>query len=139
MANLQVKIERTNQKVHFNGVSESNQDISIPFDFAPPIGDGKGFAGLELLLMSFVGCVSTAIVFLIGRLGKSVSSYTAEAEGIRTEQPLGLKEISMKIHIKSDDITETDMENAIKQAETISPVWQAVKNNITVHIYFDLL
>ena len=31
------------------------------------------------------------------------------------------------------------METVIKQAEAISPVWQAVKNNITVKMSFELL
>lgn len=139
MANLIIEIKRTNQKVHFEGVSEANPGISIPFDFAPPLGDGNGFAGLELLLMSFTGCVSTTVVFLLGRMGKSISSYTARVEGIRSERPLSLREIHFHIQIESGDITDTDMEDAIKQAEAISPVWLAVKNNITVEITFELL
>ncbi len=138
MSNLLIKIKKTNQKVHFEGVSDGNPDIVIPFDYAPPLGDGQGFGGLELLLMSFTGCVSTTVVFLLGRAGKHIASYTAEAEGIRSEQPLALKEIHFNICIESDDITETDMENVIKQAENISPVWQAVKNNITVKTTFKL-
>lgn len=46
MSNLLVEIKRTNQKVHFEGVSADNPAITIPFDFTPPIGDGNGFAGL---------------------------------------------------------------------------------------------
>jgi uncharacterized OsmC-like protein len=139
MANLLINVKRTNEKVHFEGVSIANPDIVIPFDYAPPLGDGNGFGGLELLLMSFSGCVSTTIVFLLERSGKHISSYTAAVEGIRSEQPLALKEIHFNLHIESNDITETDMENAIKQAEAISPVWQAVKNNITVKMAFELL
>ena len=68
MADLNVEITRTNRKVHFEGVSDANPERRIPFDFAPPLGDGNGFAGLELLLMSFAGCVSTTVVFLLGRM-----------------------------------------------------------------------
>ena len=100
MANLFVNVKRTNQKVHFEGVSTVNPDTVIPFDFAPPLGDGQGFGGLELLLMSFTGCVSTTLVFLLGRSGKHISSYTAAAEGIRSEQPLALKEIHFILHIE---------------------------------------
>jgi Predicted redox protein, regulator of disulfide bond formation len=138
MANLSVEIKRTNQKVHFEGVSKDNPGVSIPFDFAPPIGDGNGFAGLELLLMSFAGCVSTTVIFLLGRAGKHVESYTANAEGVRREQPLSLSEIHLHISIKSDDVTGSDIENALKQAEAISPVWLAVKNNVTVKTTYDL-
>ena len=138
MANLAVEVKRTNEKVHFEGVSEANPGISIPFDFAPPLGDGDGFAGLELLLMSFAGCVSTTVVFLLGRCGKHISSYTAKAEGIRRERPLSLSEIHFHIQIASEDISDTELEDVIKQAEAVSPVWQAVKNNITVKTTFAL-
>jgi uncharacterized OsmC-like protein len=80
MDNLIVNIHRTNQKVHFEAISDRNPGRVIPFDYAPPVGDGDGFAGLELLLASFAGCVSTTIVFLLGRMGKQVSSYDARAE-----------------------------------------------------------
>lgn len=139
MANLVVHIKRTNQKVHFEGVSEANPSTFIPFDYAPPVGDGNGFAGLELLLMSFAGCVSTSVVFLLGRLGKHISSYTATAEGVRRERPLSLSDIHFHIQIESEDITSTDMEAVILQAEAISPVWLAVKNNVTVETTFTLL
>ena len=138
MANLVVKVKRTDNKVHFEGLSDTNPGIAIPLDYSPPLGNGNGFAGLEILLISFAGCVSTTVVFLLGRLGKHISSYTASAEGIRTEHPLMLKEIRFHICIESEDITDTDMENVIKQAEAISPVWLAVKNNITVETTFEL-
>ena len=77
MANLVVKVKRTDNQVHFEGVSDTNTGIVIPFDYAPPLGNGHGFAGLEILLISFVGCVSTTVVFLLGRLGKHISSYIA--------------------------------------------------------------
>lgn len=138
MANLSVELKRTNEKVHFEGVSEANPGFSIPFDFAPPIGDGDGFAGLELLLMSFTGCVSTTVVFLLGRMGRHIISYSAKAEGIRNEQPLSLNKINLHILLQSEDITAADMEMVIKQAESISPVWLAVKNNVTVEITFEI-
>lgn len=138
MANLVVRVERTDNKVHFIGVSDANPSIEIPFDFAPPLGTGCGFAGLEVLLASFSGCVSTTLVFLLNRLGKHILSFTASAEGIRTERPLSLKEIVFHICIESEDITDTDMETVIKQAEVVSPVWQAVKNNITVKTTFEI-
>jgi len=139
MANLSVEIKRTNQKVHFEGVSDLNPGISIPFDFAPPLGDGAGFGGLELLLMSFAGCASTTIVFLLGRAGKQLTAYSATAEGTRTERPLSLSEIHLHMRIESEDITAADMETALAQAEAMAPVWQALKNNVAIKISFELL
>jgi len=139
MANLVVEVKKTDDKVHFEGVSDTDRSIAIPFDFAPPLGTGQGFAGLEILLMSFAGCVSTTIVFVLARSAKHVTSYSASAEGVRSEHPLLLKTIHFHIRLESEDITENDMENAIKQAEALSPVWQAVKNNVSIETTFVLL
>lgn len=139
MTNLTVSVKRTNQKLHFEGVSVNNPDISIPFDFTPPLGDGCGFAGLELLLMSFTGCVSTTVIFLLQRMDKHIESYSASAEGVRSEHPLALKEIHLTIHIKSEDITDSDMKNVIKQTEIFSPVWQAIKNNVNAEVTYELI
>ena len=138
MADLVVKVKRTDNKVHFVGVSDTSPGTEISFDYAPPLGTGCGFAGLELLLMSFAGCVSTTVVFLLGRAQKHISSYTASARGIRTEHPVALKEIHFCICIESEDITQADMETVIKQAQAVSPVWQAIKNNIDVKTTFEL-
>lgn len=138
MDNLFVTVTRTDLKVHFEGVSKDNEDFSVPFDFTPPIGEGKGFAGLEMLLMTLAGCISTSLVFLLGRAGKHINSFSATAEGIRGEHPMTLKEVRMTVKIKSDDISASDMETAIRQAEEVAPVWQAVKNNVLVKIDFEL-
>lgn len=137
MENLVVRMKRTDKKVHFEGISGLNPDILIPMDFAP-YGDGKGLAGLEALLISFSGCVSTAIVLLLGRLGKHITDYEVTAEGIRNEQPLYLKEILFHVNVKSNDVTEADMQAVLKQAEAISPVWLAIKNNVAVKTTFEL-
>ena len=139
MANLFVEIKKTDEKVHFKAVSNSNPSIAIPFDYAPPLGNGQGFAGLEILLMGFAGCVSTTVVFVLGRLGKHIASFSASAEGIRRERPLSLEKIHLHLCIGSDDIEAVDMENVMKQTEALSPVWQAVKNNVTIVTTFKLL
>ena len=138
MADLNVEITRTNRKVHFEGVSDANPERRIPFDFAPPLGDGNGFAGLELLLMSFAGCVSTTVVFLLGRMGKMVGAYQASAQGVRREQPLSLAKIHLHLQLEVEQGTDAEMEAVLKQAEALSPVWQAVKNNIAVTVTYTL-
>ena len=88
--------------------------------------------------MTLAGCISTSLVFLLGRAGKHIESFCATAEGIRSERPMTLKEVRMAVKIKSDDVSQSDMETAIRQAEVMAPVWQAVKNNILVKIDFEL-
>lgn len=138
MSNLLVEIKRINQKVHFEGVSVDNPNITIPFDFAPPYGDGQGFGGLELLLMSFAGCVSTAIVVLLNRTGKHITSYSAKFEGFRTEKPLSLSAIKFHISVGSEDLTNEDVEGVIKAAADLSPVWLAVKHNVAVESSYEI-
>jgi putative redox protein len=67
----QVTVTLTNNKLQFTGISPSNPDRLITFDYKPPIGDGDGYNGLELLLMSLAGCSSTAIVFLLRKMEKT--------------------------------------------------------------------
>ena len=83
----EVRVNLINDRVKFTGVSVSNPDSPIAFDYKPPIGDGEGYNGLELLLMSLGGCSATAVVFLLRKMGKTVSGLEVKAKGIRTEQP----------------------------------------------------
>lgn len=128
----EVTVCLTNQKVQFTGVSNSNPDRPIAFDYVPPLGDGQGYKGLELLLMSFAGCVSTAIVVLLRRMGKNITGFKMNVAGIRREQPLSLQKICFEVVLESKDAVESDIEAVIKQAEAISPVWITLKNSVEV-------
>ena len=83
----EVTVSLTNDKVQFTGVSKSNPDRPIAFDYKAPIGDGQGYNGLELLLMSLAGCSSTAVVYLLRKMGKNVSGMKVNAKGVRRSQP----------------------------------------------------
>lgn len=130
----EVTVHLTNQKVQFIGVSKSNPDRSITFDFIPPIGDGQGYNGLELLLMSLSGCVATAIVYLLRRMGKTISGLEVNAKGIRREQPpIKFERIFLEFTLNSKDTKDVDIQKAIQLAEqSVSPVWQMIKSNVEV-------
>ena len=83
----EISVHLTNERVQFSGISKSNPNRPIAFDYTPPIGDGEGYNGLELLLMSFAGCSSTAIVYLLRKMGKHVAGFEVHAKGLRREQP----------------------------------------------------
>lgn len=88
---LEVTVELMNEKVRFLGMSQANPDHPIIFDFAPPLGDGQGYTGLELLLLSFAGCSATTILYLLRRMGKSISRLTAIVNGMTGQTaPSGL-------------------------------------------------
>ena len=139
MENIAVDLKRTSGNVHFETVSADHPALSIPFDFTPPLGSGEGLSGLEALVMTFSGCVSTAIVALTLRLGKHIGSYAVKAEGERAEQPLSLQKIFFHIELTSRDITADDMDWVLKQAEAISPVWLAIKGNVVVETSYQIL
>jgi putative redox protein len=139
MDSLCVDFKLINRKVQFSAVSRLSPERPLTMDYVPPVGDGQGFAGLELLLISFCGCVSTAVVALLRRMGKNVIAYEGTAEGLRQENPLSLKKIIFSIQVTSDDIGKEDLEKVLQIAATISPVWLAVRGNVEVETAFELL
>ena len=138
MENIVVDLKRTAGNVHFEVVSADHPQISVPFDFHPPLGTGDGFSGLEALVMTFSGCVSTGVVGLLRRLGRQVSGYSVHAEGERNEQPLTLRKILFHVMIQSPDVTDADMQHVLHQAEMISPVWIAIRGNVEVEATYQL-
>lgn len=138
MENIVITLTRTAGNVHFEATSEDHPALMIPFDYTPPLGSGEGFAGLEALVMTFSGCVSTAIIGLLLRLGRHVDGFSVRAEGERNEQPLFLKKIQFHIAIQSSDVTVEEIETVLRQAEVISPVWIAIKGNVAVETSYQL-
>lgn len=138
MEHIVVDLKRTSGNVHFETVSADHPAITVPFDFTPPLGSGDGLSGLEALVMTFSGCVSTAIVALLMRLGRQIDGYSVHAEGERNEQPLSLRKIFFHIELTSRDITSADMDWVLRQAEAISPVWLAIKGNVAVEATFQI-
>ncbi len=133
---LFVNVSLVNDKVKFLASTNLRPDKEIAFDYVPPVGDGDGYLGLELLLTSFAGCVSTAIVFLLRRMGHTVSAYKMRAEGIRRENPISLEKINAEVTLGNADIPAADVQKAIALASNISPVWLAIKNNVQVSISY---
>jgi putative redox protein len=130
----EVTVHLTNQKVQFTGMSKANPDRPIAFDYKPPIGDGQGYNGLELLLMSLSGCSATAIAFLLRKMGKSISGLEVNAKGVRRDQPpIKFEKIFLEFIVNSKDTKEADILKAIQLAEgSVCPVWQMVKGNVEV-------
>jgi putative redox protein len=130
----EVTVHLTNHKVQFTGVSKSNPERPIAFDYKAPLGDGQGYNGLELLLMSFAGCSGTTIVYLLRKMGKIVSGIKVNAKGLRRDQPpIKFERVFLEFILNSKDTTDADIQKAIQLAEeSVCPVWQMVKNNVSV-------
>ena len=136
MSELQeeVSVQLINHKVKFTGISSANPDRPVNFDYKPPIGDGEGYNGLELLLMSLSGCSATAIVYLLRKMGKTISGLEVNAKGIRRDQPpIKFEKIFLEFILNSKDTKDADIQKAIQLAEqSVCPVWQMIKNNVEV-------
>lgn len=130
----QVTVNLTNNKIQFTGISPSNPDRPINFDYKPPMGDGQGYNGLELLLMSFAGCSGTAIVYLLRKMRKDISGMKVNAKGLRRDQPpIKFEKIFLEFILNSKDTKDIDIEKAIQLAEeSVCPVWQMIKDNVEV-------
>ena len=130
----EVTVRLINQKIKFTGVSKGNPGQPITFDYKPPIGDGEGYNGLELLLMSLSGCSATAVVYLLRKMKKTVSGLEVKAKGIRREQPpIKFERINLEFILNSKDTREADIKKAILMAEqSVCPVWQMIKNNVEI-------
>ena len=129
---LEVTVNLTNQKVQFTGVSRSNSPIT--FDYGPPLGDGQGYTGLEMLLMSLAACSGTSIVALLRNMKKNVSGFRVNGKGIRrSEHPTSFQKIFLEYTLNSKDAEDKDIEKAIQLSEeNYCPVWDMVKNNVEV-------
>ena len=130
----QVTINLTNDKVQFTGISKSNPSRPITFDFKPPIGDGQGYNGLELLLMSLAGCSATTVLYFLRNMDKKISGFEVSAKGLRRDQPpIKFDKIFLKFLLISEDTADADIQKAIQLAEkSYCPVWQMIKNNAKI-------
>ncbi len=129
-----VTVKLTNQKVQCTVVSSSHPDRPIITDVKPPIGDGQGFGGLELMLMSFAVCSATTVVYLLRMRGKTISGFSANATGVMRDQPpMTFQKIFLEFILNSLDTKDEDLQKAIQLAEkSVCPVWQLLKNNVEV-------
>lgn len=129
---VDVMISLVNEKFQFKGVSKSSPESPITFDYLPPLGDGQGFLGLELLVMSFAGCVSTGMVYLLRKMGKNISGFKMNVTGIKRVKPLSLEKICLEVILESNNTEDSEIQSVIELAEGLSPVWLALKNNVEV-------
>lgn len=131
-------IKLVNDKLNFIAAIDNNDPISI--DYIKPLGDNLGYTSLELFLLSLTSCVGSTVLLFLRRMNKTISGCEINAKGIRNEDhPTGFKEILIDIILKSNDVTEGDMQKVIKMSEdTYCPVIAMIKGNVEVGINFEI-
>jgi len=129
---VEVTANLTNDKVQFSGASRSNPAVKC--DYFPPIGDGEGYTGLELLLMSLAVCSATAIVHLLRKMGRDVSGFRVNARGVRKDAlPMTFGKIFLDYVVTSRDVEDLDIGKAIRLAEeSYCPVWALLRDNVQI-------
>jgi putative redox protein len=131
-APLCVTAELVNEKVRFSGSARDLPPVSA--DYFPPLGDGQGYSGLELLLLSLAACSATSIVSMMRRMKKTVAAFRVNASGTRREHhPTSFSRIVLAFTLSSPDAAEADLQKAIQlSAETYCPVWAMLKGSVEI-------
>lgn len=94
-----------------------------------------------MLLMSLAVCSSTAIVFLLRKMGKQVSSFQVSSTGIRcAEFPWHFEKIFLNFTVQSETINENDMYEVLKLSEeSHCPVWAMLRGNVEITTAFKII
>lgn len=127
-----VSVELVGDKVLLRGSTRGLPPVDA--DYFPPLGEGRGYTGLELLLLSLAACSGTAILPLLRRMGKTVTGLKVRAAGKRRSQhPTSFERIDLEFTLISPDAGPADLEKAVSLAEgSICPVWAMLKGNVEI-------
>ena len=129
---IDAKAVLTNEKVQFTALTGGRSELIC--DYAPPLGDGEGYTGLELLLMSLCVCSGTSVVALLRQMGKKIAKFAVNGSGVRRDaHPTAFETITLQFVLNSDNTAEAEIQKAIQMSrDSICPVWSLVKNNVEI-------
>lgn len=125
-------VELVDDKVKFSGKARGNPEVVC--DFFPPLGQGEGYTGLELLLVSLAACAGTSVASILRSMHKNVAGLAVEASGVRRdEHPTRFQTINLVFRLRSSDAEAEHLEKAVRLSEeTYCPVWAMIKNNADI-------
>jgi putative redox protein len=109
---LTARVEWTD-KLHFWGKGDFGHPV--PVDYSPPLGDGQGYGGLDLLLFF--------------KMKQDVTKFTVTAIGKRTtEHPTVLTEIQVVFDIEGNGLSSELIGKAVRLSdEKYCPVWAMLR------------
>jgi putative redox protein len=134
--NLNVGIKLINDSIKFS--CASNNYPPIITDYYPPLGNNEGYTALEVFLASLGSCASGTIIPILKKMRKTIKEYEMKLEGIKkTEHPKAFSKIIMNIRIRSEDVSEADLDRALSLAEDkFCPVWSMIKGNVEIEKHY---
>jgi putative redox protein len=129
---LSASVKLLNEKLHFSGLVEGNEAISI--DYTKPLGDDMGYTSLELLLLSLSSCIGSSVLTFLRKMKKDINGCDIHSRGLRHENhPTCFKTIYIEIVIRSQDVTDDDLNKVLRLSEeTYCPVWAMLKGNVEI-------
>lgn len=131
---LQTSITLLNDRLHFNGIVDNNQPVSI--DYIPPLGDNLGYTSLELLLLSLGSCIGSSVLLFLRKMKKDIHGFSMNIRGIRkNEHPTGFKTIFVEMFITTSNTTDEEVAQVLKMSEEkYCPVWSMIKGSVEVNV-----
>ena len=138
MADTLTASVRWTGKMHFEGRSEYPH--VVPIDYTPPLGDGQGLRGLEILLIGLCGCSGQTVISLLQKMRQDVRAFSVEASGQRKEEhPKVLTAIHLEFRIQGPAIDPAAVEKAVTLSEEkYCPVWAMLKGATKVTSSFTI-
>jgi putative redox protein len=134
---LTASILLLNQKLHFKGIVEGNNPISI--DYTSPFGDDLGYTSLELFLLSLSSCAGSAILVILRKMNKQIDFFEISSQGVRKEShPTGFSSITLQVNLKSPNINSDEIQKVLERIEVICPVLSMIDKSVLITIDFKL-
>lgn len=113
----------------------------VTLDAPEGLGDGEGYAPLELLLSSLGACAAMTVASSLRiKAKRKFGGVTVKLLGtLRERAPVTFSHIDMAFEFFSTDATEDEIKHAIDMAESrLCPVWALVKGNVEVDTTFSI-
>lgn len=139
MDTLTINLKTIDEKTMFSATARENPEVII--DYFPPIGTGKGYTSLELLMISFGSCISSTLLSLLRyRMKKKVDGVVVEVQGtVREEHPRALQNILLNLNFKSKELSKDEVMEVLKAAkDKMCPVWSMIKGNVDVDVNIEI-
>jgi len=134
---LKTSIDLINDRLHFKGIVEGNEPVSI--DYIPPLGDNLGYTSLELFLLSLSSCIGSTMIIFLRRMNRTVMAFDITAVGARKEEhPTGFKDITLELNIVSDDVTEEDLDKVTAMMNSYCPVSSMLKDDVKISYKYNI-
>ena len=110
------------------------------YSFATRFGDKPGTNPEELLAASHAACYSMALTFFLGNQGHKSNKIDTKAICTVDQAGAGFKITRMHLHVTGDvpGLTKEQFAEFARQAESLCPISNAIRNNVEIVLETEL-